>query len=72
VAAGYLAAVGIHSHPGARSGDPFALPRMILNPGESRFERRLKANGLYPLYSRLPRLGLLRALRRGPRKAGAA
>ncbi|HEV7517159.1 MAG TPA: polysaccharide deacetylase family protein [Thermoanaerobaculia bacterium] len=72
VAAGYIAAVGIHANPGARSGDLFALPRMIIHPGESRFERRLKANGLYPLYSRLPRLGLLRALRRGPRKAGAA
>lgn len=71
-AAGYLAAVGIQALPGARAGDPFALPRMIVNPGESRFERRLKANGLYPLYSRLPRLGLLRALRRAPRKAGAA
>jgi peptidoglycan/xylan/chitin deacetylase (PgdA/CDA1 family) len=71
VAAGYLAAVGIHANPGARPGDLFALPRMIVNPGESRFERRLKANGLYPLYSRLPRLGLLSALRRG-RKAGAA
>jgi peptidoglycan/xylan/chitin deacetylase (PgdA/CDA1 family) len=70
--AGYLAAVGIQAYPGARAGDPFALPRMIVNPGESRFERRLKVNGLYPLYSRLPRLGLLRALRRAPRKAGAA
>jgi peptidoglycan/xylan/chitin deacetylase (PgdA/CDA1 family) len=70
VAAGYVAAVGIHANPGSRPGDLFALPRMIVNPGESRFERRLKANGLYPLYSRLPRLGLLRALR--GRKAGAA
>jgi peptidoglycan/xylan/chitin deacetylase (PgdA/CDA1 family) len=64
VAAGYVAAVGIHANPGARPGDLFALPRMIVNPGESRFERRLKANGLYPLYSRLPRLGLLRFLRK--------
>jgi peptidoglycan/xylan/chitin deacetylase (PgdA/CDA1 family) len=63
-AAGYLAAVSIHRHPGARPGDPWALPRMIVNPGESRFERRLKAGGLYPLWSRLPRLGLLGALRR--------
>jgi peptidoglycan/xylan/chitin deacetylase (PgdA/CDA1 family) len=70
--AGYLAAVGIQAQHGARTGDPFALPRLIVNPGESRFERRLKANGLYPFYSRLPRLGLLRALRRTPRKAGAA
>jgi peptidoglycan/xylan/chitin deacetylase (PgdA/CDA1 family) len=64
-AAGYLAAAGIHGHPGARPGDLHALPRMIVNPGESRFELLLKARGLYPLWSRLPRLGLLRALRRG-------
>jgi peptidoglycan/xylan/chitin deacetylase (PgdA/CDA1 family) len=61
--AGYLAAVSIHRHPGARAGDLWAWPRMIVNPGESRFERRLKAGGLYPLWSRLPRLGLLRAFR---------
>jgi len=67
-AAGYLAAVSIHRHPGARSGDLWALPRMIVNPGESRFERRLKTGGLYPLWSRLPRLGLLGALRRGERR----
>lgn len=63
-AAGYLAAVSIHAQPGARSGDLWTLPRMIVNPGESRFERRLKARGLYPLWSRLPRLGVLSALRR--------
>ena len=61
--AGYLAAVSIHAQPGARPGDLWALPRMIINPGESRFERRLKARGLYPLWSRLPRLGVLSALR---------
>lgn len=63
-AAGYLAAVSIHAQPGARPGDPWSLPRMIINPGESRFERRLKASGLYPLWSRLPRFGVLAALRR--------
>ncbi len=63
-AAGYRAAVGIHGHPGARPGDLHALPRMIVNPGDSRFELLLKARGLYPLWSRLPRLGLLGALRR--------
>src|SRR5262245_28096426 len=63
-AAGYLAAVSIHGQPGARPDDPFALARMIVNPGESRFERRLKASGLYPLWSRLPRLGVLAAFRR--------
>lgn len=63
-AAGYLAAAGIHGHPGARAGNLHALPRMIVNPGESRFELLVKARGLYPLWSRLPRLGLLNALRR--------
>jgi peptidoglycan/xylan/chitin deacetylase (PgdA/CDA1 family) len=63
-AAGYLAAVSIHAQPGARPDDLWALPRMIINPGESRFERRLKAGGLYPLWSRLPRFGVLAALRR--------
>jgi peptidoglycan/xylan/chitin deacetylase (PgdA/CDA1 family) len=63
-AAGYQAAVSIHAQPGARPGDPWSLPRMIINPGESRFERRLKAGGLYPLWSRLPRFGVLAALRR--------
>lgn len=67
-AAGYLAAVSIHRHPGARRGDLWALPRMIVNPGESRFERRLKIGGLYPLWSRLPRLGLLGALRKGEKR----
>jgi peptidoglycan/xylan/chitin deacetylase (PgdA/CDA1 family) len=62
--AGYRAAAGIHGLSGARAGDLHALPRMIVNPGESRLERRLKARGLYPLWSRLPRLGLLGALRR--------
>lgn len=73
-AAGYLAAVSIHGQPGTRPGDPWALPRMIINPGESRFERRLKASGLYPLWSRLPRLGVLAGLRRGlhkPRRISA-
>lgn len=65
-AAGYLAAVSIHAQPGARPDDPWALPRMIIHPGESRFERRLKASGLYPLWSRLPRLGLLARLRGRP------
>ncbi|HKH44687.1 MAG TPA: polysaccharide deacetylase family protein [Thermoanaerobaculia bacterium] len=63
-AAGYLAAVSIHAQPGSRPDDLWALPRMILNPGESRFERRLKVSGLYPLWSRLPRFGLLAGLRR--------
>jgi peptidoglycan/xylan/chitin deacetylase (PgdA/CDA1 family) len=62
--AGFLAAVSIHDRPLARYGDLFAWPRLAVNPKESRFERRLKINGHYPLWSRLPRLGLLSALRR--------
>ncbi len=61
--AGYLAAVSIHGAAHAQRADRLALPRMILNPGESPFERRIKASGLYPLWSRLPRVGVLRALR---------
>jgi len=63
-AAGYLAAVSIHGQAGARAGDPHALPRMIVKPGESRFELLLKASGAYSWWSRLPRFGLLSALRR--------
>jgi hypothetical protein len=59
----YLAAVSIHAQPGARPGDLWALPRLIIAPGESRFERRLKVSGFYPLWSRLPRLGVLAGLR---------
>jgi peptidoglycan/xylan/chitin deacetylase (PgdA/CDA1 family) len=61
---GYAAAAGIHGVSAARRGDPFALPRMAVNPGDSRLELLLKASGAYPFWSRLPRLGLLRALRR--------
>ena len=71
-AAGYLAAAGIHGHPGARPRDLLALPRMIVNPGDSRFELLLKASGAYPLWSRLPRLGLLGALRRNATGTGRA
>jgi peptidoglycan/xylan/chitin deacetylase (PgdA/CDA1 family) len=68
-AAGYLAAVTIHGQRGARGNDLHALPRMIVNPGDSRFELLLKVSGAYPLWSRLPRLGLLAALRRGRSRA---
>jgi peptidoglycan/xylan/chitin deacetylase (PgdA/CDA1 family) len=61
--AGYTAAAGIHGVSAARRGDLYALPRLAVNPGESRFELLLKASGAYPWWSRLPRLGLLRALR---------
>jgi peptidoglycan/xylan/chitin deacetylase (PgdA/CDA1 family) len=64
-AAGYTAAAAIHGLSGARPGDPLALPRLAINTGISRFELLLKASGAYPWWSRLPRLGLLRALRRG-------
>ena len=53
-----------------RPRDLFALPRMIVNPGDSRFELLLKASGVYPLWSRLPRLGILGALRRTATGAG--
>jgi peptidoglycan/xylan/chitin deacetylase (PgdA/CDA1 family) len=66
--AGYAAAAAIHGVSAARRGDPFALPRLTVNPRDSRFELRLKASGAYAWWSRLPRLGILRTLRR----AGAA
>lgn len=62
--AGYAAAVAIDGHAGAVAGDPWALPRQPVRPGESAFELWLKARGLYARWSRLPRLGLLAALRR--------
>jgi peptidoglycan/xylan/chitin deacetylase (PgdA/CDA1 family) len=68
--AGYAAAVSIHGHPGAEAGDRWAVPRMIVAPGEGRFELWLKAAGLYPAWSRMPRLGVLAALRR--RRGGRA
>jgi peptidoglycan/xylan/chitin deacetylase (PgdA/CDA1 family) len=64
-AAGYLAAAAIHGFPGADADDLYALPRLIVHPRESRFELLLKASGAYRSWSRLPRLGLLAALRRG-------
>ncbi|HVT18688.1 MAG TPA: polysaccharide deacetylase family protein [Thermoanaerobaculia bacterium] len=64
-AAGYLAAAAIHGFPGADADDLHALPRLIVHPRESRFELLLKASGAYRNWSRLPRLGLLSALRRG-------
>jgi peptidoglycan/xylan/chitin deacetylase (PgdA/CDA1 family) len=72
-AAGYTAAAGIHGVSAARRGDLLALPRLPVNPGDSRFELLLKASGAYPLWSRLPRLGLLRALRHhgGPARPAA-
>jgi peptidoglycan/xylan/chitin deacetylase (PgdA/CDA1 family) len=63
-AAGFTAAAAIHDHPGARPGDPWAVPRMIVRPREGSFELWLKARGHYPAWSRLPRLGVLAALRR--------
>lgn len=61
--AGFAGAVSIFGQPGASPTDRLALARMIVRPGESLFELALKARGLYPLWSHLPRLGLLRALR---------
>lgn len=62
--AGFLAAAGIEDHPGASPNDPWGLPRTSVRPGDSRFELWLKATGAYRLWRRLPRVGLLRALRR--------
>jgi len=63
--AGYAAATAIHGVSAARAGDAFALPRLPVNPRDGRFELLLKASGAYRWWSRLPRLGLLRALRGG-------
>lgn len=62
-AAGFVAAASILGHPGAAFGDPYAVPRMILGPGDSRLELALKASGAYRWWRHLPRLGLLAALR---------
>lgn len=62
--AGFTAAVAIADHPGATAGDPWTVPRQAVRPGDGGFELWLKARGLYPAWSRLPRLGLLAALRR--------
>lgn len=61
--AGYLAAAAIQDHPGARHGDPWGLPRMSVRPSDSPFELGLKVSGHYRWWRRLPRLGILRALR---------
>jgi peptidoglycan/xylan/chitin deacetylase (PgdA/CDA1 family) len=63
-AAGFLAAAGIEDHPGAALDDPWGLPRTTLRPGDSRFETWLKVSGWYRWWKRLPRFGLLAALRR--------
>lgn len=65
---GYLGAASIFGHPYADPGDAFAIGRMIIRPDESPFELGLKAKGRYPLWSRLPRLGLLPGLRRHSRR----
>jgi len=59
------AAAAIHGVSAARPGDLFALPRLPVHPRDGRFELLLKASGAYRWWSRMPRLGLLRALRRG-------
>lgn len=62
--AGFLAAAGIEDHPGAAPNDAWGLPRWSLRPGDSAFEMWLKATGAYRWWRRLPRFGLLAALRR--------
>jgi peptidoglycan/xylan/chitin deacetylase (PgdA/CDA1 family) len=71
-AAGYDAAVAIHGVAGARRQDRLALPRLPVSPNDSRFELLLKVSGAYPWWSCLPRLGLLRRLRRRAAAAPAA
>lgn len=66
VAAGFDAAVSVWGVPGAVRRDRFALPRVEISPGESPGGFRLKASAAYPWFRRLPRLGLLAALRRVP------
>jgi peptidoglycan/xylan/chitin deacetylase (PgdA/CDA1 family) len=71
--AGYLAAVSIAGAEGAREDDLLALARLPIRPGESRLELLLKVSRLYGAWSRLPRIGLLRALRKrqlGSREPG--
>lgn len=64
-AAGYEAAVSIEGHgPAGVREDEHSWPRSFVTPGESRFELLLKASGRYRLWKRLPRLGVLAALRR--------
>ncbi|MCB1054926.1 MAG: polysaccharide deacetylase family protein [Acidobacteria bacterium] len=60
-AAGFTGAVGID--PGCSRTEPFALPRMIVRPGDGDFELRLKVTGAYRWWRKLPRLGLLSRLR---------
>jgi peptidoglycan/xylan/chitin deacetylase (PgdA/CDA1 family) len=69
-AAGYAAAAAIQGVSAARAGDAFALPRLPVNPRDGRFELLLKASGAYRWWSRLPRVGLLRALRGGAGDGG--
>lgn len=65
--AGFRAAVGIVDHGITARDHRWALPREAIRPGESPFELRLKAGGAYRWWRRLPRLGLLSALRRRSR-----
>lgn len=64
-AAGFDSAVSVWGFPGAGRGDRLALPRVEIFPGESAASFRLKSSAAYPWLRRLPRLGLLGALRRG-------
>ncbi len=63
--AGFAAAVSVWGFPGADRNDRLALPRVVVEPGESGASFRLKTSPAYPWIRRLPRLGLLSALRRG-------
>ncbi len=69
--AGFDAAVTVWGVPGASRADRLALPRVGIDPGESPAGFRLKSSAAYPWLRRLPRLGVLGALRRGAADEGA-
>jgi len=62
--AGFLAAAGIDDCSGTSPDDPWGLPRWSLGPGDSRFEIWLKLTGTYRWWRRLPKVGILTALRK--------
>ncbi|MEM9290593.1 MAG: polysaccharide deacetylase family protein [Acidobacteriota bacterium] len=61
--ADFTAAVVIDAPSWAAPKDPFTLAREIITPRDSPFERKLKVSGGYRTWRKLPRLGILKALR---------
>lgn len=70
--AGFATAVSVWGYPGASRRDRLALPRAGIDPGESPSGFRLKGSAAYPWFRRLPRLGVLDALRRRTASEGAS